>query len=98
MGKRRKGLERRFKGVLRELELPEDLLPGVPRITLVGRERLLVENVGSVMRYKLTEAVFDTGAGLLTVQGEGLTLLELGESRVMLTGEIEGVRFGGGNF
>lgn len=93
MGKKRKGLEKRFKGVLRELELPENLLSSVPRTTLIGRERVLVENVGRVMRYTLTEAVFDTGAGLLTVQGEGLMLLELGESRVMLTGEIASVRF-----
>lgn len=93
MGKGRKGLEKRFKGVLRGLELPEDILPSVPRITLLGRERLLVENVGSVCQYTLQSAAFDTGAGILTVEGEGLTMLELGESRVLLTGQIDGVHF-----
>lgn len=93
MGKKRKGLTNRFKGVLRGLSLPEDILPQIPRITLVGRERLLLENAGSVGRYSLTEAVFDTGLGAVTVRGKGLELLELGESRVLLTGEIDGVEF-----
>lgn len=93
MGKKSKGPQKRFTGILRGLSLPEDLLPGVPRITLLGREKVLLENMGAVRRYALTEAVFETGAGLLTVEGEALQLEELGESRVLLTGQITGVGF-----
>lgn len=78
---------------MRGLGLPEDILPQIPRITMVGRERLLLENAGSVERYSLTEAVFDTGVGAVIVRGKGLELLELGESRVLLSGEIDGVEF-----
>lgn len=78
---------------MRGLGLPEDILPQIPRITMVGRERLLLENAGSVERYSLTEAVFDTGLGAVIVRGKGLELLELGESRVLLSGEIDGVEF-----
>lgn len=78
---------------MRGLGLPEDILPQIPRITMVGRERLLLENAGSVERYSLTEAVFDTGLGAVIVRGKGLELLELGESRVLLSGKIDGVEF-----
>ena len=42
---------RRFAGTLGTLGLPEDLLPGVPRITVVGRGQMLLENMGGVCAY-----------------------------------------------
>lgn len=84
---------RRFAGTLGTLGLPEDLLPGVPRITVVGREQMLLENMGGVCTYSLEEASFYTGQGVLTVRGKGLLLRELGESRVLLQGELESWSF-----
>ena len=77
---------RRFAGTLGTLGLPEDLLPGVPRITLL-------ENMGGVCAYSLEEASFYTGQGVLTVRGKGLLLRELGESRVLLQGELKSWSF-----
>lgn len=84
---------RRFAGTLGTLGLPEDLLPGVPRITVVGREQMLLENMGGVCAYSLEKASFYTDQGVLTVRGKGLLLRELGESRVLLQGELESWSF-----
>ena len=84
---------RRIAGTLGTLGLPEDLLPGVPRITVVGRGQMLLENMGGVCAYSLEEASFYTGQGVLTVRGKGLLLRELGESRVLLQGELKSWSF-----
>ncbi len=78
-----------MKKTLRLLDLPEDMDPRVPRITVVGRETMLVENVSGIRRCTETEVRLLTGCGTLLVAGEGLTVKELGESRALLAGRLE---------
>ncbi len=73
---------------LRLLDLPEDMDPRVPRITVLGREKMLVENVSGIRRCTEQEVLLLTGAGPLSVAGEGLLVKELGESRALLTGRL----------
>ena len=70
-----------WKRTLRLLDLPEDMDARVPRITVVGRDKMLVENVSGVRRCTETEVLLLTGCGVLSVAGEGLLVKELGESR-----------------
>ena len=77
-----------IKTTLRLLDLPEDMDPQVPRITVLGRERMLVENVSGIRRCTEGEIRLLTGCGTLIVAGEGLLVKELGESRALLTGRL----------
>ena len=79
-----------LKNTLRLLDLPEDMDPRVPRITVLGREKMLVENVSGVRRCTEGEVLLLTGCGPLSVTGEGLLVKELGESRALLTGRLVG--------
>ena len=58
------------KRALRFLDLPEDMDPQVPRITVLGRERMLVENVAGIRRCTEGEIRLLTGCGVLTVAGK----------------------------
>ena len=77
-----------LKKALRLLDLPEDMDPRVPRITVVGREKMVVENVSGIRRCTQTEVLLLTGCGQLSVAGEGLLVKELGESRALVTGRL----------
>ena len=77
-----------LKRTLRLLDLPEDMDPRVPRITVLGWDRMLVENVAGVRRCTEQEVLLLTGCGVLSVAGEGLLVKELGESRALLTGRL----------
>ncbi len=77
-----------WKRTLRLLDLPEDMDAGVPRVTVVGREQMLVENVSGVRRCTETEVLLLTGCGVLSVAGEGLLVKELGESRALIVGRL----------
>ena len=83
-----------LKRTLRLLDLPEDMDPHIPRVTILGRDRMLVENVAGVRRCTPGEVRLLTGCGTLTVQGEGLLVRELGESRALLTGRLERWAYG----
>ena len=73
---------------LRLLDLPEDMDPQVPRITVLGREKMLVENVSGIRRCTEGEVRMLTGCGTLIVAGEGLLVKELGESRALIVGRL----------
>ena len=77
-----------LKKAIRFLDLPEDVDPNVPRITVVGRELMLVENVAGIRRCTPEEVVLLTGRDTLQISGEGLRVKELGESRALLTGRL----------
>ena len=77
-----------LKKVLRLLDLPEDMDSRVPRITVVGREEMVVENVSGIRRCTEKEVLLLTGCGPLSVAGEGLLVKELGESRALITGRL----------
>ena len=77
-----------LRETLRWLDLPEDMDPRVPRITVLGREKMLVENVSGIRRCTEGEVRLLTGCGTLLVAGEGLLVKELGESRALLTGRL----------
>ena len=82
-----------LKKAIRFLDLPEDVDPNVPRITVVGRELMLVENVAGIRRCTPEEVVLLTGRDTLQTSGEGLRVKELGESRALLTGRLSGWGF-----
>ena len=75
-----------LKKAIRFLDLPEDVDPNVPRITVVGRELMLVENVAGIRRCTPEEVVLLTGRDTLRVK-------ELVESRALLTGRLSGWGF-----
>ena len=77
-----------WKRTLRLLDLPEDMDARVPRITVVGRDKMLAENVSGVRRCTETEVLLLTGCGVLSVAGEGLLVKELGESRALIVGRL----------
>ena len=77
-----------WKRTLRLVDLPEDMDARVPRITVVGRDKMLVENVSGVRRCTETEVLLLTGCSVLSVAGEGLLVKELGESRALIVGRL----------
>ena len=77
-----------LKKTLRLLDLPEDMDARVPRITVVGREQMAVENVSGIRRCTETEVLLLTGCGVLAVSGEKLLVKELGESRALIVGRL----------
>ena len=83
-----------LKKTLRLLDLPEDMDPRVPRVTVLGRDRMLVENVSGIRRCTEQEVRLLTGCGTLIVAGEGLLVKELGESQALLTGRLSRWTYG----
>lgn len=77
----------------KSIDFPEELDPQIPKITILGRGDLLLENHIGVLEYTLEQARLMTGQGMLRVTGEQLQLCELGQDRVYIRGKIDGCTF-----
>jgi len=73
--------------------LPEDVILGTPRVLLRGDRMLLIENHQGVIEYCAEKLRVKTSLGVLGVDGVALTLSELGEEDLMLTGGIKSISF-----
>ncbi|NLM37860.1 MAG: sporulation protein YabP [Firmicutes bacterium] len=65
------------------------------QLTLVHREKLTIDGVTNVGSYDPTELLLETTAGVLLIKGENLhlTLLNLEQGKIGLTGEINALTY-----
>ena len=94
MSKQRKPRRRRLaRRWLEYLDIPVETLPGVPKVTLLGRETVLIENHKGVLEYNAGCVRLITALGVIGVRGDELELKELGSELVTVTGTINSLSY-----
>ena len=74
-------------------DLPQEVVAGMPRITVTGCRRVMVENHRGILEYGDREIQINGGRMVLTVRGSGLELRSLNTSELLVTGRITGMDF-----
>ncbi len=82
-----------LRAVTDMFDLPPDLLMGLPRISLAGREDMFVENHQGIIECTQKRIRFQTSAGIVIVTGAELVLKHVGAERVAIHGGIDCVEF-----
>jgi len=79
---------KRLEKLTGRLDLPENLLSGVPRVTLTGSGTVCVENPGELLAY--SDELLELGCGSLRlrVRGEGLLLRAMEQEELIVTGRV----------
>lgn len=88
--KRRIKLGRRVAAVL---DLPEETFTGCVKVTLYSTATLVAENHEGVFECAPERVRLRTCDGILRVEGENMTLMELSVERALIRGEIFSVSF-----
>ncbi|MDD3347792.1 sporulation protein YqfC [Oscillibacter sp.] len=74
-------------------DLPADVVAGLPRLEMVGSRQLYVEHHAGILSYSEERIDLNTTAGVLSVRGEGLSLLAMTAEELRLGGRIERVEW-----
>ena len=77
------------------LELPGELLPGVPRLTLTGSGSVMVENHRELLSCTEDPVVIGCGKLRLRILGTELLLRSMDREELLITGKIIGVEVEG---
>ncbi len=77
--------------VIRRLDLPEDLLDGVPRLTLIGSGEVRIEQYGGLQSFSEDHVAVRSGKLLLRLRGSGLLICCMDRGELSVRGEIDSV-------
>lgn len=75
------------------LEIPDDIVLNLPRITLLGNTQMLVENHKGIVEYTAESIRIRLNRKELIIIGTQLTLGNLQAEELIIEGEIQEVRF-----
>jgi len=70
-----------------KLDLPGEVLPGVPRLTITGRRRALIENHGGLVKYS-EDCIELGGKSKIIIRGDGLRLVAMTRTDMVIAGRI----------
>ena len=75
----------------RLLDVPGDVLAGLPRLELIGDGELRMEPHRGILAYGPEEILSSAGKLLVMVKGEGLELRAMNPTQLLITGRITAV-------
>lgn len=74
------------------LDLPADLVAGLPRLEVTGFSQLAIEQHSGIREYGEAQIVVGVKMGTVVVTGRGLRIKCMDHDQLVLTGEIETIR------
>ena len=75
------------------LEIPVELSTNNPKITVVGFERVLIENYKGILEYQDYFVRLNTYIGIININGFNLNLEEMTTDDLLVTGKIDSIDF-----
>lgn len=78
----------------RMLDLPGDVVAGLPRIELIGSGELRMEQHRGILAYGPEEIHISGGKLVIRVRGSGLELRAMDPTQLLITGQITAVELG----
>lgn len=84
-------------GAAGKLDLPADIVAGLPRMELTGFEEFSLEPHKGLLEYADREIILDSSVGQILVRGENLSIKLMNRARITVTGHLAAVELLGGD-
>lgn len=78
----------KFDKIVSLLSLPKEIIYNLPYITIIGKEKFIIENYISIVEYTKTKTRIKTSCGIITIIGSGLILKEISKDEIVIYGNI----------
>lgn len=75
------------------LEIPRDLVLDLPKLTVVGRSEIHLENHRGIIEYSLNRVRVNLARGYLELEGSDFEIKALLPDEMVITGEIRSIRY-----
>ena len=81
------------KSLIENVELPNEIVLNLPLITIVGKNKLVVENFKNIVLYSTDIIKINTSSGTLKINGKKLYLKTLNKNKIFIKGIINSTVF-----
>jgi len=75
------------------LEIPQDIVLDLPRITMLGNRQLLIENHKGIIEYTSSFVRIKLNQGELIIHGKELTLGNLQMEQILVEGTVGEIKY-----
>lgn len=75
------------------LELPKDIMLDLPKVTMVGKMEVHIENHKGIIEYSREIIRINTGEGILKITGKTMNIKNIMTEELTIAGEIISVEF-----
>ena len=90
---RKRKENRALSKVNKLLEIPQEVSTDIPKLTVIGFQKMLIENYKSILEYQDFYIRISTYIGILNINGFELKLNEMTTEDLLITGKIESIDF-----
>ena len=73
--------------------IPEEVTSDIPKVTILGFDKMLIENYKCILEYQDFFIRIKMATGLININGFNLLMNEMTEDDLLITGQIESVDF-----
>lgn len=86
-------MEDRFKRgkkvLVDKLEMPKEVILDVPRITVIGRNEITIENHKGILVFEKTQIKIKTSLEPLVIKGDSFEILYIATSTLIISGHFD---------
>ncbi len=75
------------------LSIPDEVSTNIPKITVLGFEKVLIENHKGILEYQDFFVRLNTYIGIININGFNLKLDDMTKDDLMVTGKIDSIDF-----
>ncbi len=86
-------MKRKIKTLPHCFDFPTEVLYGCPKITLIGIEKMLLENHEGIFEIAESCIRVTTKYGLVAISGKELFIRELNDNSLIIEGIIQGCKY-----
>lgn len=73
------------------LNVPKEVSTGLPKITILGFNEILIENYRGVLEYENIYVRISTFIGIINISGYGFNLKQMTEDDILILGQIDSI-------
>lgn len=92
-GKMRKKNRNRISRLDEILNIPDELSSNIPKFTIMGFEKVYIENHKGILEYQDFFIRLNTHIGIVNINGFNLKLEEMTTDDIMVIGKIDSIDF-----
>ena len=83
----------KIKKINKILDIPEEIVSDVPKITCLGFKKILIENYKNILEYQDVFIRINTSMGIINVSGSVLKMEEMTIDDITIEGKIDSIEF-----
>lgn len=90
-------MERGKEIIARKISFPEDVLLDIPKLTIIGKERITIENHKGILTFDEFKIRVGSKLGIINIIGNNFEILYIGGYTIIISGVFKSIIYEGIN-